>query len=266
MSARAWLPAAVFVAGLASMCFGQNPAQPAWTDSTTTKVKPEMKQEFEGYLKELIAAYKKAGTLWFLTLETFAGDTTEYTTVVPVMKFADLDGPSVVTKLLGKRGWERLSHKIARCYTAQSRQYATPQSELEIDNADVPIGIYWVETRTLVAPGKMSDYLNWLKSDYLPPLERAGVARFQVSQPIFGAVGGEIVTMRMLKNLAEIDAGAVLSRALSDEQARAIVAKSVPLVSASNTRIVRIRTDLSYFGMNESGTAQATRVSRRRGD
>src|SRR5258707_5410479 len=235
-----------FCATFSNVCVAQSDVQPTWTGSTTTKVKPELRQEFEAYLKQLMTAYKKAGTLWFLTLETFAGDTTEYTTVVPVMKFCDLDGPSVVTKVLGEAGWERLSRRIARCYTAQSRQYATPHTELEIDNADVPRGMYWVETSTLVAPGKMGDYLNWLKNDYRPALEKAGVARFQVSQPIFGAVAGEIVTMRMLKNLAEIDGGALLSRALSDEQARAIAAKSVALVNSSKTRIVRMRTDLSY--------------------
>jgi len=179
-------------------------------------------------------------------METFAGDTTEYTTVVPVMKFGDLDGPSVVIRVLGEEGWEHLSRNMARCYTAQTRQYATPQTELEIKKADVPMGIYWVETSTLVAPGKMGDYLNWLKNDYRPALEKAGVARFQVSQPIFGAVAGEIVTTRTLTNLAEIDGGAVLSRARNDEEARAIAAKAVALVSSSNTRIVRVRTDLSY--------------------
>jgi hypothetical protein len=250
LSKRAFLSATALVAGFCAnffnACFAQSDVLPRWTGSTTTKVKPEMRQEFEGYLKQLIAAYKKAGTPWFLTLETFAGDTTEYTTVVPVMKFADLDGASIVAKVLGEAGWERLSRKIARCYTAQSCQYGTPHTDLEINNPDVPLGIYWVETHTLVAPGKMGDYLNWLKNDYRPALEKAGVARFQVSQPIFGAVAGEIVTMRMLKSLTEIDGGAVLSRALSDEQAHAIAAKSVALVSSSNTRIVRMRTDLSY--------------------
>jgi hypothetical protein len=205
-----------------------------------------MRQEFEGYLRQLMAAYKKAGTPSFLTLETFAGDTTEYTTVVPVMKFGDLDGPSVVIKVLGEAGWERLSRNMARCYTAQTRQYATPQTELEINRTDVPMGIYWVETRTLVAPGRMGDYLNWLKNDYRPALEKASVARFQVSQPIFGAVAGEIVTTRMLKNLAEIDGGPVLSKALNDEETRAVGAKAVALVSSSNTRVVRLRIDLSY--------------------
>jgi hypothetical protein len=247
---HALLSATVLVASFSHICFAgtvqKSDVQPRWTDSTTTKVKPEMRREFEGYLKQLIAAYKKAGTLWFLTLETFAGDTTEYKTVVPIMKFGDLDSPSVVIKVLGEAVWERLSRNIARCYTAQTRQYATPQTELELNKTDVPMGIYWVETSTLVAPGRMGDYLNWLKNDYRPALEKAGVAHFQVLQPIFGAAASEIVTMRMLKNLAEIDGGAVLSKALNDEEARAIAAKSMAFVRSSYSRIVRLRTDLSY--------------------
>ena len=246
LSKQALLSATVLVASFCSVCFSQGEVQPRWMDATTTKVKPEMRREFEGYLKQLIAAYKKAGTPWFLTRETFAGDTTEYTTVVPVMKFGDLDGPSVFAKVLGEGGWKRLSRDMARCYTAQTRQYGTPQTELEINKTDVPMGMYWVETTTRVAPGRMGDYLKWLQNDYRPALEKAGVAHFQVSQPIFGAEAGEIVTMRMLKNLGEIDGGTVLSKALNEEDARAVAAKAVALVSSSNTRIVRVRTDLSY--------------------
>ncbi len=237
---------ASFSASFSSLCFAQSDARPRWTDSTTTKVKPEMRRVFEGYLKQLMTAYKQAGTLWFLTRETLAGDTTEYTTVVPVMKFGDLDDPSVVARALGEGRWKRLSRDMARCYTAQTHQYATPQTELEINKTDVPMGTYWVETTTLVGPGKMSDYLNWLQNDYRPALEKAGVAHFQVSQPIFGAEAGEIVTRRMLKNLGEIDGGAVLSKALNVEDARSVAAKATALVSSSNTRIVRVRTDLSY--------------------
>src|SRR5258706_8963050 len=134
-----------FCATFSNVCVAQSDVQPTWTGSTTTKVKPELRQEFEAYLKQLMTAYKKAGTLWFLTFETFAGDTTEYTTVVPVMKFGDLDGPPVVTRLLGEARWGHLSRKIARCYTAQSCQYATPQTDLEINHPDVPSGLYWVE-------------------------------------------------------------------------------------------------------------------------
>jgi len=245
-SKHIFLCATVLVASLSPPSLGKSDLQPRWTASTTIKVKPGMRHEFEGYLKELIAAYKSSGAMWFRTFDTYAGDTTEYTTIVPVMKFGDLDGPSVGEKALGEERWKRLSGKMARCYTSQTRQYATPQIEIEINKTAVPAGVYWVETTTLLAPGKMSDYLIWLRNDYRPVLEKAGVAHFQVSQPVFGAAVGEIVTTRMLNNLAEIDLGPVLSKVLNDEEARAVAAKSVALVSSSSTRILRLRTDLSY--------------------
>jgi hypothetical protein len=242
--------AAVLVVISPAIYFAQTNAQPGWTCSTTTKVKPEMQGEFEGYLKQAVGAHKKAGILWFVTSQNFAGDTTEYTTVTPVMKLGDQDGPSVLVKALGAEAADKLSRDIARCYTSQTRQYATPQTALEINKADVPMGIYWVQTSILVAQSKLDEYLNWLQNDYRSALEEAGVTHFLVSRPIFGAVGGEVVTMRMLKSLAEIDEGPVITRALGVERARAVNAKSAALVLSSNTKIVRVRTDLSYSPSN----------------
>lgn len=205
-----------------------------------------MRHEFEASLRQIVAAHERAGVPWFLTLQDFAGDTTEYTTVVPVTRFGDLDGPPVVVKALGEKGWERLSRKIDRCATTQTRRYAVQQPQLEIRRADAPLGIYWLETRTLVAQGKMEDYLAWLEKDYRPALEKAGVARFAVSRVIFGGEGGEVDSSRMLENLAEIDGGPVLTKALGEAGARAVNARAVPLVRSSTTKIVRVRTDLSY--------------------
>ena len=250
LSRLALLPVIILTIGFGSnssmLCFAQSDRQPQWVCSTTTRVKPDRVREFERCLKDLRSVYKQAGASWFITFQTFAGDTTEYTTVTPVMKFGDLDSPPPMTRVLGEAEGKRLSRKIARCYISQTREYATPQVDLGIGTGKAPSGTYWVETNISVTPGKMADYLNWLKDDYRPALEKAGVAHFQVSRPIFGAAAGEIVIMRMLKNLAEVDAGAVLSRALSDQKAREIAAKCVPLVSSSNTRIIRMRTDLSY--------------------
>ena len=236
----------LFGANLAAVCWGQGSVQPQWTAYTTSKVRPEMRRKFEAYIKELSAAYKKAGVLWFHSFETFAGDATEFITIVPVMKFGDLDGPLAVERVVGKAQWKHFSNRIARCYTSQTCQYATPHAESEINKTAAPSGAYWIETRILAAPGKLNDYLIWLRDDYRPALEKAGVVRFQVSQPVFGAVAGEIVTTRMLNRLADIDLGPVLTKALNDEEARAMAAKSVAFVTSSSTRILRLRSDLSY--------------------
>jgi hypothetical protein len=236
----------ILATGLSGICFSQMDAGSGWICFTRTGVKPEMRPRFEAYVKQIMAAYRKAGIPWFLTVQNVAGDTTEYTTVVPIMKFGDLDGPEVPVKVLGEEEWGRLSRKVDRCYSTQSRQYAARLSELEIKKEDVPMGIYWLETRTQVAQGRMEDYLTWLKNDYLPALQKAGVSRFFVSRPIFGGEGSEVVSSRMLRNLAEIDGGPVLTKALGEDGARAANARLVPLVRSSTTRIVLVRTDLTY--------------------
>jgi hypothetical protein len=62
---------------------------------------------------------------------------------------------------------------MARCSTVQTRQYATPQTELEINKTDGPVGMYWVETTTLVAPGRVGK-LPELASERLPSGARKG--------------------------------------------------------------------------------------------
>jgi hypothetical protein len=245
------LPAAICIAAAGSFAsLAQGSPQPAWRCTTTTKVKPEMRRQFEGYLKQMATAHRKGGTPWFLTLQTLAGDTTEYTTLVPVMKFADLDGPPVPVAVLGRAGWEQLSNRAERCSSAQTREYATPLTALELHRSDGQGGTYWVETRSRVVQDRMDDYLKWLEDDYRPALEKAGVAGFRVSIAVFGAAGGEIVSMRMLKSLAEIDEGSILARALGNDGARAVNAKAAKLVLATSTRILRVRADLSYGDMD----------------
>lgn len=236
----------VLVTALFGVCDAQTDVRPSWIGSTTIRVKPERRREFEASLKEIVEASRKAGIPWFLTLQNFAGDTSEYTTVVPILKFGDLEDPPAIVTVLGERGWDRLTRKLDRCSTTQSRQYAVRQPQLEIRKADLPLGAYWLETRTLVAPGRMEEYLTWLEKDYRPALEKAGVAHFLVSRVIFGGDGGEVVSSRMLESLSEIDGGPILTKALGEAGARAVNARSVPLVRSSTTRIVLLRSDLTY--------------------
>jgi hypothetical protein len=55
LNKHALLSATVLVASISAsfsnVCFAQSDVQPKWTVSTITKVKPEMRQEFEGHLK-----------------------------------------------------------------------------------------------------------------------------------------------------------------------------------------------------------------------
>jgi hypothetical protein len=205
-----------------------------------------MRPQYEKDLKQEMVAYKKAGTPWFVTLQTFAGETTEYTTIVPVMKFADLEGPAVPARVLGQHRWRVLSKRIARCYSSQRVEYATPLTALRMDEKGQAIGPYWIETKSQPVPGKTEDYVNWLRNEYGPAMEKGGVMGFSASIAVFGSPGREIVTMRMLKDLAEIDQGSILTRALGRDQASAVSSRGAKLVSLTSTRILYVRSDLSY--------------------
>lgn len=239
------LAAAGIVAASSIASLGQTGTRPAWVTITTTRIKPEMRQHFEAYLKQMMEAYRKGGMPWFLTSQTIAGDTTEYTTVVPLIKFADLDRSPVPASVLGRKRWQSLSRKIASCYNSQTVQYATPITALEINSTDAT-GFYWVETRSQLVSAKMDDYLDWLKNEYRPALEKANVGGFRVSIVVFGSSGSEVLSMRMLKDLAEIDEGSILSRSLGNDMARVVSSKGAALVLANSTRILHVLPDLTY--------------------
>jgi hypothetical protein len=241
----------VFAASLLNLCVAQNTNNPAWLRFTVSKVKLEMTQEYEGYIKQITAAYKKSGVPFFVVYQNFAGDQSEYTSVLPIMKFGDLDGPNPIAKTIGEEGYSNLIRSLRRCMLSQVRYYSLPMDALNIDKG-AP-GEYLMLTRTQLVPGKMNDYEAWLKSDYKPALEKAGTTFYRASRPIFGAPGNTIEAVRGMKNLAEIDGGPILNKALGQDAARAMNAKVSGLIRTSSSTIIHVRADLSNLPAAASG-------------
>ncbi len=241
---KSGIAAAFLVISMPTLCTAQ-PNAPTWLRFQTSRVRPDMRQEYEGYMKQIAAAYKKTSVPFFVVYQNAAGDLTEYTSVLPIMKFAEMDGPSPLIKPLGEDGFENLVRSAARCTTSQLRYYSLPQNDLGIEKG--PPGMLWLMTRTFLNPGKLPEYMAWLKNEYKPALEKAGVTNFLVSRPVFGLPGGEIQTIRLLKNFAEIDGGPILTQKMGADAARALNAKTTALVRATTTTIIRVRPELSHL-------------------
>jgi hypothetical protein len=237
------IAAAILAVSIPALCSAQDKG-PTWLRFQTTTIKPEMRQEFEGYVKQVAAAYKKAGVPLFVVYENVAGNLNEYTSVLGIAKFAEMDGTSPLVKSLGEEGSANLLRNVARCETSQTRYFALPQDDLTINKGQ--LGTLFMQTRTVVTAGKMPEYQNWLKNDYKPALEKAGVTQLRVSRPIFGVAGNQIETIRMMKDFAEIDGGPILQK-LGADAARALNAKTNGLVQSSRTTIIRVRPDLSVL-------------------
>jgi hypothetical protein len=220
---------------------------PTWLRFQNTRVRPEMRQEYEGYMKQMAAAYKKTSVPFYITTQNVAGDMTEYTSVLPLMKFGDMDGPNPLLKVMGEEGLANLGRAAARCEISATRYYSLPMNDLMINKGTAPTGMLWMITRTFLNQGKFPEYEAWMKNDLKPALEKAGVTQLRVSRPIFGVPGGEVQTVRMLKDFAEIDGGPILNQKLGAEAARALNAKTNGMVRATTTTLVRVRPDLSYM-------------------
>jgi hypothetical protein len=249
---KSGIATAVLAVSIPTVCMAQANG-PTWLRFQTTRVKPEMRQEYEGYMKQIAAAYKKTSVPFFITYQNVAGDMTEYTSVLPIMKFAEMDNPGPLLKVVGEDALANLGRSAARCEISAIRYYSLPMNDLMI-NKGASTGTVWMLTRTFLNQGKFPEYEAWLKNDWKPAMEKAGVTQVRVSRPIFGLPGGEIQTVRMLKDFAEIDAGPILNQKLGADAARALNAKTNGMVRATTNTLIRIRADLSNMPQMATGT------------
>ena len=243
--AQASIASAILAITLPMIGFAQT-AAPTWIRFTASTIKPEMTQEYEGYLKQMAAAYKKAGQPVFVVLTNVAGNRYEYTTVAFVMKFGDMDGPNPIQTALGEEAYANLTRSMNRCVVSSTRYYSRPLDDLTI-NKPGATGEYFIRTRVPIATGKNAEYIAYLKNELKPVYEKGGVTWFRVSVPTFGGPAGTVETLRMLKNLAEIDGGPVTTRVLGADGAQALGAKAQALTrGASQLTIMRSRPELSW--------------------
>jgi hypothetical protein len=243
---HASIASAMIAIALPAVCVAQ-PAAPTWIRFTASVVKPDMTQEYESYLKQMSAAYKKAAQPAYAVFSNFSGNRYEYTTVTFVMKFGDMDGPNPVQKALGEEAYANLTRSMSRCVDSSTRYYSLPWDDVTIDKA-ATMGQYFMRTRIPVAPGKNEEYRAYLKNDLKPVYEKGGVTWYRVSAPVFGGPAGTVETMRMMKNLGEIDGGPLTTKILGAAGAQALTAKAQGLTRGpSQNTIMRLRAELSLL-------------------
>lgn len=234
--------------GFSNLCFAQQPSVPTWVSFMSSRVKPDMRQEFEGYMKEISATYKQGGAPFRAVYQDAFGDLNEYVSVTPIDKFASMDGPSLLVKVMGQESWDRLARAISHC-TFESRRWAgLVQNDLSLRKSQQGAYPFGLVSYTVVAPDRLSDYENWLKNDYLPALRKGGVEDYWVNRTIFGGNLYEFNAVRWLKNMADLDSGPILNRAVGPEAAAKITAKTAGMIRSQRLVVIRARPDLSWMG------------------
>jgi hypothetical protein len=95
-----------------------------------------------------------------------------------------------------------------------------------------------------VFPGREQDYVNVMKSDFLPHFDEAKVSHVTGVLALGGE--GSFIHVFYFESFAEIDKGSPVMRALGPEGAQAATAKLSGIVSSSALWVARLIPELSF--------------------
>lgn len=229
-------------AGQANADQASTPSQRFWV--TETHVKPEMMTQFrEFYLKETLPAQQKAGVKQQSVWTTAAfGDAFQYITIRPIEGLQEFDEPSPMTKALGEEGARKWAAKRAtmivstRSYIMQAR----PEMSIAPNPNEVPKLVFVV--RQSIAPGRSTDYENYIKNDVLPIVKKTNPKGFLFNKVTNGGDTEMYISATFQDSFAEQEKW---SAALLKEGFGNVVAKRAGLVMHREMAVYRYVPELS---------------------
>jgi len=222
----------------------QDPPAP-WVRLNVVDVEPTMVDEFIAIQREFTERAKKDKLPWRRVSRTAGfGNSYRFMIASPLQNLASLDGsgeqdPAAIA----------LINRVQRCITGRT-SYAIrtfPDDSNPLPAGEEP-GLMVVNFAT-VAPGREQEYMDILRSDFLPHFEEENV--HQVTGAI--AIGGEggFAHVFYVPDFAELDKGSPAMRGLSAEGAQAATKKFSGVVTRSELWISRVVSEASYSSLPE---------------
>jgi hypothetical protein len=230
--------------------------QPAATSRimvTINHLKPGRGDEWSKAIKDTVTpALKKAGISWYTVSEQIFGDRPVFTTIRPLEKFAELDGPGALERAgLSEKQRDAFSAVADDSIVSQRRFIASNLTEFAVPaTGPVPIQVLLVLRPN---PGQGAALQALLRTEVLPVMRQAkqagkiaswGVATTGQGNP------GLTVTSTGYANLAALDAGNVLSQAMGASAYAQFQTRMAQLAVVEDSIVNRWVADLSYAPAN----------------
>ncbi len=218
-----------------------------WVQLTLVDVIPSMVEEFVAVERDLTARAKEKKTPWRTVSRTeIFGDTYRFFIATPVASLATFDKESPPDAGLVTRAERCISRRVSYAVRNLS-ELSKPLPQ------DQKPGLMVVNVAH-VFPGREQDYVDAMKSDFLPHFDEAKV-HYETGVLAFGGESG-FVHVFHVPSFAELDKGSPVMRALGPEGALAATAKLSGVVSSSSLWVTRVLPELSYRPepKTESGT------------
>ena len=233
----------VLAASLPTLCI----AQSSMNRVTFTHVKPDMLTEWVDLQKnEVVPALKKAGQKSRTVYSSgLFGNSYEYVVITPMENFAAFDAGNPLIKVLGEAASARLGEKLRKCTLSAQSFQSTRLADISNPDPANPWPQLMLSTRVRVAPGKMADFENIMKTDVLPAYKKAKV-NYVANRRGFGANTNDVTISVAYAKWAELDAGNPMVKALGPDGAAKVLAKFTGVATLVEQVIRNRQADLSF--------------------
>ena len=232
----------------AGIAAAQETPQNSWIRVTTVKVRPDMVQEWREIQKnDIVPAYKKAKIPAYTVWQTsMFGDSYEYILVAPITKFEQFDGDGPLVVSMKPEDRVRVGNRMTKCIVSSHSSGLQMQAGISIRKEGAPMPDLIMVNQIRLQPKNVNAYLNYLKEDMKPVMQKADQPWWLVYRDTFGAEHTQITTVRSMKNWAEIDAGPLARRMLSPADYSRYTEKANALIESSTISMARLVKELSY--------------------
>jgi hypothetical protein len=228
---------------------------PRFLNINIVRVKPELLTEWQDFqTKEVIPTLKKGGVTQREAWQTSIGEAYQYAFVSPVENLAVRDGSSPIVKALGEEGARAYGVKNRRLITSAHSYVVRTRPDLSYAPPTSGPPKLAVLSAVSIAPGRMLDYENYVKTEVLPIQKKGQALGYLVSQTVFGGDGNEFVTLTLVDTFADLDKGPAATRVLGAEAAAKLAAKTAGIIAHVERSVIRYDPDLSFTVAGSSTT------------
>jgi hypothetical protein len=194
---------------------------------------------------ELAHALRARNRPAFEAWQVAVGEMNTYHFVEPFQSFGELEQMEPPMEPAEMAVWLQ---RILATIDSQQLLVARVRPDLSVEpqaQADAAAPqLLMLQSQTL-QPGRAQEYETWLRDEVLPALRRSDALGLFSNQITFGGDGRTWVFALPLQGWADLDQPSPLHRALGQHAAEEMLSRGDAMVERSQTRILRMRADLS---------------------